>query len=89
MSKSLLLFLFFAALFTSCAPSPQEDATKVCDCWSKAFKLSRMDEAKQIEAFDACEKIYKDVLLKLENNPEDKGKFVEAYDYCRENPSGH
>jgi len=89
MYKTLLFITITATIFSSCTPDPQEDATEVCDCWSEAFKVSRMDEKKQIEAFDACQDLYKEVLQKFEDNPENKDKFVEAYDFCRENSGGH
>lgn len=68
----------------SCAEPRHDKATALCGCYKA---LGRIDPEKDAELMnvvaDSCKTIHIDILTELENSPEEKEKFNEAYEFCQ------
>lgn len=81
--KKILAFGFVLTIF-SCQPPQDDRATAVCECHKLLHRVDPVNEPDLLNYLtDSCKTLYKGVLLEIENDPEEKLKFDEAFEFCQ------
>ncbi|CAG5077719.1 hypothetical protein [Parvicella tangerina] len=82
--KHFLFLVLVSVSFFACSEPRDDRATALCECHKD---LGRIDPETDLELMnyvaDSCKTLYIEILTELEDKPEEKAKFDEAYEFCQ------
>ncbi len=84
MKYFLLSISALSLILSSCETPQQEDAERLCGCFTEMHVATRHNRTEQIDHLaDSCNTLYLEIIEKLKDKPEEKEKFDAAYEQCR------